>query len=293
MNDLPSVCLSSIMFLYADDNEATNTILKNLQLDLNACVSWAEHNLMEFDASKTEFIAIGVTSEKLLKFGGISVSPSNVVNEVGVMVSDNLKWEKHISKCISFCYSLLSRLRRNLPPNLPFSTKLTMYKAYILSSLLYASEVWHPTSGDLQKLELVQKRGCKWICNGNDYKHCLVKCSLLPILCVLQYKDLIMLNRVLLGLYNFAVNDSFHFEYKSRCLKSSARPTFVVKKLSRKTTWSNFMIRSTTYINDLHRKTALSVFEDAAYFRKKLRLCFFEFVKGKFDNYQFMSLFCL
>ena len=53
------------------------------------------------------------------------------------------------------------------------------------------------------------------------------------------------------------------------------------------------MIRSTTYANDLHRKTALNVFEEASYFRKKLRLCSFEFVNVKFDNYHFMSLFCM
>ena len=63
MNDLPSVCLSSIMFLYADDSKAIYTNLKNLQLDLNACISWANQNLMEFNASKTEFFAIGETSE--------------------------------------------------------------------------------------------------------------------------------------------------------------------------------------------------------------------------------------
>ena len=292
INDLPSVCLSSIMFLYANDSKAINTNLKNLKLNIHACISWAEQNLMDFNASKTQFIAIGETSDKFLKFGGMSLSPSNVVKDLGVMVSDNLKWEKHISKRISICYSLLSRLRWNLPPNLPFSTKLNMYKAYILPSLLYASEIWHPTSSDLRKLELVQKRCCKWICNGNDYKHRSVKFSLLPISCVLQYKDLVMLNRVLLGLYDFPVSDLFHLEYKSRCLRSSAKPTFVVKKSSRKTTRGNFMIRSTTYANDLHRKTALNVFEDAAYFRKKLGLRFFESVNVKFDNYHFMSLFC-
>ena len=278
------------MFLYADDSKAINTNLKNLQLDFNACISWAEQNLMEFNASTTEFIAIGETSEKFLKFGGMSLSPSNVVKDLRVMISDNLKWEKHISKRLSICYSLLSQLRRNLPLNLLFSTKLTMYKAYILPSLSYASEVWHPTSGDLQKLELVQKRCCKCICNGNDYKHRSVKCSLLPISCALQYKDLIMLNWVLLGLNDFPVNVLFHLEYKSRCLRISARPTFVVKKSSWKTTRSNFMIHSTTYAKDLLRKTALNVFEDAAYFRKILRICYFEFVNVKFDNYHFMSL---
>ena len=53
------------------------------------------------------------------------------------------------------------------------------------------------------------------------------------------------------------------------------------------------MIRSTTYANDLHGKTALIVFEDAAHFLKKITLCFFEFVNVKFDNYHFMSLFCM
>ena len=79
-NDLPSVCLSSIMFLYADDSKAITTNLKNLQLDLNACISWAEQNLMEFNASKTELIAIGETSKQFQKIGGMSLSPSNVVN---------------------------------------------------------------------------------------------------------------------------------------------------------------------------------------------------------------------
>ena len=69
INDVPSVCFSSIMFLYADDSKAINTNLKNLQLELNAYISWAERNLMEFNASKTEVIAIGETSEKFLKLG--------------------------------------------------------------------------------------------------------------------------------------------------------------------------------------------------------------------------------
>ena len=90
INDLPSVCLSSIMFFYADDSKAIYMNLKNLQLDLNACISWAEQNLMELNASKTEFIAIGETSENFLKFGGISLSPSYVVKHLGVKVSDNL-----------------------------------------------------------------------------------------------------------------------------------------------------------------------------------------------------------
>ena len=34
------------------------------------------------------------------------------------------------------------------------------------------------------------------------------------------------------------------------------------------------MIPSTTYANDLYRKTALNVFEDAAYFRKKVKTLF-------------------
>ena len=93
------------MFLYAGDCEAYNRNLKNLQLDLNTCTSWAEQNLMEFSASKTEFIAIGETSEKFFKFGGRSLSPSNVVKDLGGMVSDNLKWEKHLETYIYLLFS--------------------------------------------------------------------------------------------------------------------------------------------------------------------------------------------
>ena len=120
-----------------------------------------------------------------------------------------------------------------------------------------------------------------------------MKCSLLPISCMIQYKDLCMLNRLLLGLYDFPVNDLFYLEYKNRCLRSSSKSKFVIKDSSKKSTRRNFIVRSAIYANTLHKTTPLNVFDDALLFRKELKSIFFKFLNDKFDDYHFTNLFSL
>ena len=102
-----------------------------------------------------------------------------------------------------------------------------------------------------------------------------------------------MLNRLLLGLYDFPVNDLFYLEYRNRSLRSSSKPKFVIKETSKKSTRRNFIIRSTIYANTLHKTTTLNVFDDELLFRKELKSLFLKFVNDKFDDYHFTSLFGL
>ena len=49
-----------------------------------------------------------------------------------------------------------------MPLNTHWHTKMTLFNSYILSTVLYASEIWCPSKTDLTRLERLQSRVLKW-----------------------------------------------------------------------------------------------------------------------------------
>ena len=111
----------------------------------------------------------------------------NNVKDLGLYVSENLKWIVNFFKRLSPCFSPVTSLKRNL--RLPLQTKLKMYTPFLLSTLLYGSEVWSLSCAELTKLESFQFKTTKWICSASSYGDRLLKCKLLPICCMLQFKE--------------------------------------------------------------------------------------------------------
>ena len=72
---------------------------------------------------------------------------------LGLQISDNLKWSKHIKQTVSKASIALGMLRRNLK-FLPKSLKSTAYISLVRSILEYGSIVWDPyISQDIQSVE--------------------------------------------------------------------------------------------------------------------------------------------
>ena len=92
INDF-ALCLSSSVFMFADDSKALNIDPCILQSDIEACLLWAEENSTEFNASKTELLIIGGMSNNTtnLKFNDIVFSPVPLVKDLGLTFRHNLK----------------------------------------------------------------------------------------------------------------------------------------------------------------------------------------------------------
>ena len=58
------------------------------------------------------------------------------------LISNDLKWFEHISHRLGLSYFLLISFRLNLSFTLPMSTKIKLYKLYLLSSLLHGTHVF-------------------------------------------------------------------------------------------------------------------------------------------------------
>ena len=242
INDLPSAGVSSF-YLFADDGKALNDDLQTLQNDVESYLNWARRNSMIFNVSKIQFLLVGKTNDHCFSnIGGEVVHPVNIVKDLCIYVSENLKWDVHILRRLGLCFSLLTSLKRNLRFELPLQTKLTMYKSFLLSPLLYGSEIWSPSSAELTKLGSFQIKRTKWICSGSSYRDRLLqfKCKLLPICCMLQLKDLTMLNRILTGKYDSSVMQLILIQYNQR-LRSSSKPILILNR-TKKSMWKELSV---------------------------------------------------
>ena len=87
---------------------------------------------------------------------------------LGVMISNDLKWNVHINNICNKASSTLGFVRRNIQ-NCPIQTRRAAYLTLVRSQLEYAAAVWDPyTSKEMEKLEKVQRRAARFI--SRDYK---------------------------------------------------------------------------------------------------------------------------
>ena len=175
INDLPS-CVKSQVRLFADDcllyrpikSEEDHTIL---QQDLANLESWANEWGMRFNAQKCYILRISRSKNPSEHFYNLNNHVLEQVKEnpyLGVLISEDLKWAKHINKVSRKANSTLAFLRRNLK-QCPNKLKLTAYKSLIRSVLEYSCTLWDPhLQKDIQELEKIQRKSARFIVNDHS-----------------------------------------------------------------------------------------------------------------------------
>ena len=142
-DNLPNSCSESFMFLFANDCKPISSDLSALERDFHSCLRWAQENLKTFNLSKTNYIAFGKSSPGLsLNIKNTAIPASNTVKDLGLTISSNLSRSSHIELKVKSAYSIFYNLKRSMPPNTHWHTKITLFKSYILSTVLYACEIW-------------------------------------------------------------------------------------------------------------------------------------------------------
>ena len=158
-----------------------------------------------------------------------------------------------------------------------------LFNTYILTGLLLSSEVWHPLSEDLAKLETFQSRATKWFSMGT-YKERLIKSNLLPISLQLQLRDLLLFNKLLNQCYDMDVWRFVSLHYRPVYSFRNDKPLFVVPK-TRKKTDNFFLCRVVRLANYLHRTSCLNVLTDTpASFKRNLIALFHTFLVTTYDR---------
>lgn len=168
---------------YADDTSVVSlghdagVITNNTQNHLNLLTKYFHCNLLKTNPLKTSvmsFFQCG-TNNLLgdIYCGGDLIEKKSDVKFLGLILQDNLKWEKHIDYVcnkINRNSYILKRLSQYLPANL----LLTIYYGVIYSHLNYGIEIWGSAAAKyMDRLLVIQKKVLRFIFNTNRRDSCI------------------------------------------------------------------------------------------------------------------------
>jgi hypothetical protein len=150
----------------------------------NWSISWQ----LKFNVSKTLLLKVSRKRNSPTHSYHLNNQPVKIVaNQVdlGVVVSNDLRWCPHIASCTAKANRLLGFLHRNCSQMTDTRCRRLLYLSLVGSHLSYASEIWLPqaSSRELAILEGVQRRATKFILQNYElsYLERLRKLNLLPI----------------------------------------------------------------------------------------------------------------
>ena len=241
---------------------------------LDKCLEWGRNNKMPFNLAKTQFIVFkhNKNCSNSLRLMDSYISPVDKVKDIGITMSNILKWNNHFKSRLKIAYSTFISFLKCLPASLNPSTKANIYKTYIPSSLTYGSEVWSTSKDALNNLEIFQKRFLKWMSPTATYDDGLQRFSLLHMKNLFAYKDLCLLNSILRGNCDFPIFNNITLSIQKReGLRSATVVFFDVGKTLKTKTNECFLIRSCVAANKLHKNTDITVFFEAKVFKVRFK----------------------
>ena len=168
INDLPGKCEHIIPLLFADDAKFLSVGLSQnmAQKDLDVLLEWTKLNQLPFNMDKCNHMKIG-ESEKQLKFGDELIQMVSVQSDLGLTISNDLKWNLHIGKACSKAIRVFHMIKRNVS-NLNTEAKLNLYKSMVVPVILYGSPCYGMSKYVMSELEKIQRRVVNWIKLGNE-----------------------------------------------------------------------------------------------------------------------------
>jgi len=120
--------------------------------------------MLEFHPDKCEIISITRKIKPALylyTLHGQQLKHVDVVKYLGIQISHDLRWDKHIDHITAKAILTLNFLRRNINISNPH-IKEQSYTAHVRPVLEYSQTVWDPyTAGAVNRIESVQRRAAR------------------------------------------------------------------------------------------------------------------------------------
>ncbi|MEC8568518.1 MAG: reverse transcriptase family protein, partial [Pseudomonadota bacterium] len=147
--------------LFADDSKIYSKCPTKLQLALNDSLTWTNNRQLKVAPSKCFQLRISKTKSQLdpeYAIDGMKLQSETAVVDLGVTVTEHLRWDKHIDKIYNKVSATSYQIRNC------FKTKniwvlLKLYITYVRPKLEFNTCVWSPyRKKDIVRLESVQKR---------------------------------------------------------------------------------------------------------------------------------------
>ena len=229
------------MLLYADDAKLFSTDHIDLQESITNINSWMDSYQLSIAPAKCQHLPIVChpnNDNNQYRIGNNIISTLSAVSDLGIIVSSNLKWHKHICnislKASIRCYQILHCFSSNNVWIL-----LKTYITYIRPLLEYNTVLWSPyLKNDIAMIESVQKHYTKKICfrcniPNTSYSHRLHMLNIKSLECKRLEFDLFLTYKIIHGIVDINFSDFFSF---GQCGYDLRRHSFAIKPLTKPST---------------------------------------------------------
>ena len=167
LNDITHIIKNCQITMFADDTslfiEVENRAQAAVKIndDLAAVSQWAKRWLVSFSPPKSESLIISNKSRleehPPIYMDGRMITEVTHHKHVGVTISRDLSWQKHIGSIVTRSRSLVNRISQ-YKYSLTRQSLERIYMCYIRPIMEYANVVWSGgNSTDLDKLEMIQR----------------------------------------------------------------------------------------------------------------------------------------
>ncbi|MCG7865188.1 MAG: hypothetical protein JAY74_02330 [Candidatus Thiodiazotropha taylori] len=174
INDLPENIQSQVR-LFADDTAVYLTVSslqdsQVLQSDLDSLQRWERTWDMEFNPSKCQVLHITRSRKPIMSryfMHDQELESAETAKYLGVNISKDLSWNKHINNIVASANRTLGFVKRNIQTKNK-EIRTLAYNSLVRPQVEYGSAVWSPyTKENKDKIEMVQRRAARWV--SNDY----------------------------------------------------------------------------------------------------------------------------
>ena len=187
-NDIPNcVDKTSTLALFADNSKLYHPLLfptssALLQQDLTKLTKWTAENQMELNATKCK--AMHISRKRSPAHAHYSIDESILeqvlyIKYLGVMISSDLSWSKHIESIVSKANRTLGLIKRICKEIKDTDTRRILYCALVRPKPEYASSVWSPyTIKHHLLIENIQRRATissSWIIQTHSVRGPIAK----------------------------------------------------------------------------------------------------------------------
>ena len=167
INDLPDVIQNSQITMYADDAKifapiTDQTSIQNQQSDLDNIGNWSTDWRLDLNIGKCIYLFYAPIGYKngIPKFTiqGKEIERKKTTSDLGVTISDNLKFHDQVNKVCRNANLEIGRVRRSFISRSPQFLR-NAYQTYVRPITEFNVEVWNPVyKGDQLKMEKVQNK---------------------------------------------------------------------------------------------------------------------------------------
>ena len=142
-----------------------------MQDDLNKLAAWEKQWKMEFHPDKCEVLSVNRKTTKVYRnyvLHGKTLKSVDNAKYLGITISSDLRWNKHVVNITNKANRTLGFLRRNLRIG-SSRLKTSAYNTLMRPSLEYGCTVWDPfTQDNINKIEMIQRRAVRFVLKKYD-----------------------------------------------------------------------------------------------------------------------------